>query len=218
MSCARRPFSPTRRLPMTPSRAVALLLLIAAPAAAQVRTGKVLPNQIAVGPVYMGATVEASFQVFERGTDDKLPLQVTAPKFVKVLRKAVRTQQYGPGNDFVCGSVEIAIDTRAAGLQKGEVQVTLGQTTVKVPVSATVKRRRPGLARLLVAETPFEKYTTEDGRAFKPWTDLVEGASLDAHYLLLGQGKPVLRDLDLSKFDCVLLASVGLTQLTPADL
>src|SRR4051794_30973310 len=100
---------------MSPARVLLFALALVAPAAAQPRAGKVTPNKIAVGPVYVGATVEASFMAFEPGTDPKIQFDVTAPKFVKVLNKDVRHQQFGPGNDFVCGTVEIAIDTAAAG-------------------------------------------------------------------------------------------------------
>jgi hypothetical protein len=204
---------------MTPFRtAVLLLLLAAAPAAAQPKTGEVQPDRIDVGTVYTGAVVEASFLVFEAGNNPNLPLAVTAPKFVKVLRTSTHAQQFGPGNDYICGTVELVIDTKAAGTHKGEVQVTLGATTVKVPVSATVQKRRAGLVRLLVAETAFERYTTGDGKLFRAWTDLAKAASIDPSYLLVTRGKPVLRDLDLRKFDCVLLSGTGLVDLTPADV
>jgi hypothetical protein len=81
-----------------------------------------------------------------------------------------------------------------------------------------VKPARKGLTRLLIVETPFERYSTDKGEAFKGWTDLVKGASLDVSYLLVTSGEPVLRDLDLGKFDCVLLAGTGLTELQPADI
>jgi hypothetical protein len=41
---------------------------------------------------------------------------------------------------------------------------------------------------------------------------------VDVSYLLPRTGRPVLRDLDLKKFDCVLLSGAGLVDLTPADL
>ena len=78
-----------------------------------------------------------------RATALVLKLDVIAPKFVKVLNKSTELRKFGPtGNDVVFGSVEIGIDTTAAGEFRGELTVTLGQTTVQVPVSATVKARR----------------------------------------------------------------------------
>jgi hypothetical protein len=71
---------------------------------------------------------------------------------------------------------------------------------------------------LLVVETPFEKYATENGDDYKPWTNLVKAASLDVSYLGTTPDKLVLRDLDLSKFDTILLASTGLVYLHDADV
>src|SRR5438105_323193 len=100
---------------MSTSRAALLLLVLTAiPASAQPKGGQVQPDKVAVGTIYTGAVVEASFMVFEPGTDPKIKLDVTPPKFVKVLNKATHHQQFGAGNDFVCGTVEIAIDAAAA--------------------------------------------------------------------------------------------------------
>jgi hypothetical protein len=195
-----------------------LLALSASPAAAQPKDGDVQPDRLAFGTVYVGAIVEGSFMVFESGKNAEIPLAITAPRFVKVLHKGTHAQQFGPGNDFICGSVTFAIDTSAAGNLSGEIGVTLGKAVVKLPVSATVNQAKKGLTRILIAETPFERYSTQDGASFKAWTDLAKDASLDVSYLTVTRGKPVLRDLDLSKFDCVLLASTGVVDLQPADL
>jgi hypothetical protein len=195
-----------------------VLALAVAPAVAQPKAGTVQPDKIAVGTVYTGSTVEASFMAFEPGTDPKIKFEVTAPKFVKVLNKDTQHQQFGPGNDFVCGTVEIAIDTAAAAEHSGEVVITLGDSKVKVPVTATVKARKKGFSKVLIADTPFERYTTGDGGMFKTWTDLVASSPLDVSYILVRKGKPVLRDLDLTKFDCVFLDGSGLHGLTEDDV
>ncbi|HEV3144402.1 MAG TPA: hypothetical protein VGZ47_10995 [Gemmataceae bacterium] len=202
------------------SRALSLVvaLLTIATAFAQPKGGEVQPDRIAFGTVHTGSIVEASFMMLELGTDANIPLTVTAPKFVKVLHKATEARQYGPGNDFIAGRVEIAIDTSAAAQLKDEITVTLGKTTGKVPVSATVKPRRPAQTRLLIAETPFQCYSSKDGGIFQEWTDLVARTSLDASYLLVTRGKSVLRDLNLGEFDTVLLGESGLYDMTPADL
>jgi hypothetical protein len=181
-------------------------------------SGKVQPDRIAFGKVHTGATVEASFVAFEAGKDAKIKFEVTAPKFVKVLRKSSDVHEYGPGNPFVRGVVDIAIDTTSAGEFSGDVAVTLGRTKAKVPVSAIVKPRRAGLLRLLVVETPFHNYSTENGAVFRAWTDLVNSSPWDVTYLLAGAGKPVLRDLDLDHFDTMLLGASALCHLTPEDV
>jgi hypothetical protein len=198
--------------------AALLLVALAGPATAQPTGGQVQPDRLPLGTVYTGATVEASFMVFEAGTDPDIKMEVKAPKFVKVLKTGTHHQEFGPGNDFVCGTVELAVDTTTPGELTGEITVTLGKTTARVPVSATVKARRPGLTRVLVAGTPFERYTTSDAGVFGGWTGLVDDASLDVSYLLVRMGKPVLRDLDLGKFDCLLLPADGLVYQTPDDV
>jgi hypothetical protein len=198
--------------------AVMVLALSGVSAMAQPKANEVQPDRLPLGTVYTGAIVEGSFLVFEAGTNADIPLAVTAPKFVTVRHKATHYQEFGPGNDFICGTVEFALDTSAAGDLSGEFSVTLGKAAAKVPISATVKPTKKGLTRLLIAETPFERYSTGQGEDFRAWTDLVKDASLDVNYLLVTRGKPVLRDLDLGMFDCVLLASTGLFDLQPADI
>jgi hypothetical protein len=198
--------------------AVLVSVLGAGRVLAQPTSGQVQPDRIAFGNVHTGATVEASFMVLERGEDKKIKFEVTAPKGVKVLGKSIDTREYGPGNKFVCGSVEIAIDTSAAGEVKGDLAITFGQQGVKVPVSATVKPRRAGLLRMLVVETPFQRYSTRDGRMFDAWTGLVKADAWDVSYLLTAPGKAVLRDCDLAPFDTLLLGPDGLFRMTPADV
>ncbi len=200
--------------------AIALLVLTlsAVPAVAQPKAGSAQPDRIPFGTVYAGATVEGSFQVFEPGNDANIPLEVNAPKFVKVRYKATHAQQFGPGNNFIVGYVEFALDTSAAGNLSGDFSVTLGETIAKVPVSATVRPAKKGLIRLLIVETPFSRYSTGHGADYKAWTDLVEDASLDVNYLLVTRGRPVLRAFELGTFDCVLLASTGLVDLQLVDI
>jgi hypothetical protein len=182
------------------------------------KANDVQPDRLPLGTVYTGAIVEGSFLLLETGTDTNIPFSVSAPKFVKVGRTATYHQEFGSGNDFICGTVEFAVDTSTSGDLTGEFNVKLGNAAAKIPISVTVKPARQGLPRLLIVETPFECYSTGQGKEFKTWTDLVKDASVDVTYLLVARGKPVLRDLDLGKFNCVLLASTGLTELEPADI
>ena len=204
---------------MMPLRLTILVLMLGAGrAGAQPVKGEVQPDRLSFGIVHTGATVEGSFMVLQRGKDKRMKFEVAASKRVKVINKSIDTQQYGPGNDFVRGSVEIAIDTSAVGEVHGDLAVTLGQQTVKVPVRAMVKPRRAGLLRMLVAGTPFQRFSTKDGRMFDAWTELVKNSAWDVSYLLTSRGKPVLRDLDLAQFDAILLGPDGLFALTPEDV
>jgi hypothetical protein len=196
---------------------LAVFALVGIPAEAQPKANDVQPDRLPLGTVYTGSVVEGSFLMFEAGKDPDIPFSVTAPKFVQVRHTATHHREFGPGKDFVCGIVEFALDTSASGAMAGEFSVTLGQAAAEVPISATVITGKKGVPRLLIAETPFERYSGP-GELFKTWTDLVKDASLDVSYLLVTSGKPVLRDLDLGRFDCVLLAGMGLTELQPADI
>jgi hypothetical protein len=181
--------------------------------------GKPHPDCLHLGVVYVGATAEASFLVREPGNNADIKPEVIAPNFVKVHNKSTEVRPFGAeGKDSLLGSVEIGINTTTAGEFSGELAVRLGQTTAKVPVSVTVKAGRPGLCRILVADTPFEKWTTSDGMMFQAWTQLVKESPFDVNYLLIHRGQPVLRDLDLQKFDCVLLPAGALVFATPADV
>ncbi|HEV3386118.1 MAG TPA: hypothetical protein VG097_14960, partial [Gemmata sp.] len=177
-----------------------LLVLSSATAAAQPKAGTAQPDCIHFGNVYSGAIIEGSFQVYDPGQNADIPFTVNAPKFITLRKKATEARQFGPGNNFICGSVEFVLDTSAAGDLSGEFNVTLGNAAAKVPISASVKLAKKGLTRLLIVETPFHRYSTSHGEDFKVWTDLVKASSLDVNYLEVTRGKPVLRDLDLSKF------------------
>lgn len=189
------------------------------PVSAQPESNDIQPDGLDLGVVYVGATAEASFLIRQAGNDPKIKLDVRAPRFVKVRHKTTKVQNYGgPGKDFVNAIVELTFDTKVAGEFKGEVMATLGQATFKLPVSVTVKVRRPGLSSVLIAATPFEAYSTSDGTHFQAWTDLVKDSSLDVNYLLVQRGKPVLRDLDLRKYVCVFLPPEALCYATTEDI
>src|SRR5262249_5992040 len=153
------------------------------------------------------------------GKNLDIKLEVEVPKFVRMLKKWNEIKEYGPTNtDFVVGNIEFAIDTAVAGEFKGEISVTLGQAAAKLPVSATVKDVRQGLRRVRVVDAPFERYSADDGTMFRVWTDLVKDSPLNVSYLLAHRGEPVLRDLDLEKFDCILLGPGGLFWATTVDV
>jgi hypothetical protein len=197
---------------------IILAFFCAGEAVAQPKAGQVQPDRIAFGTVHVGATVEASFLVLAPGKDAKTKLEVAVPGFVKVLRTTTDTQEYGPGNTFVRGSVEIAINTMKVGTLEGQISVKLGSTTATVPVSAVVKPQRAGLMRLLVVETPFQRFSTTDGGMFKQWTDLVAASPWDVSYRLLTRGQPVLPNLRIGKADAVLLSAEALFDLTADDV
>ena len=71
---------------------------------------------------------------------------------------------------------------------------------------------------MLVVGTPFHEYSTGSGKDFQGWRDVVDAAGLDASYLLVRDKKAATRDIDLSKFDCVLMAPDALVRQTDDDV
>jgi hypothetical protein len=197
---------------------VGCLVAVAVPASAAPVVGQVQPDSLPFGTLHTGAVAEGSFMIFAPADDPKPKIKVDAPKFVTVLNTGTHAQQFGPGNDFTCVSVEVAIDAAKAGDLKGEIKVTVGEVVTKVPVSATVKERKAGTPRVLIVGTPFERYSTSDGKEYTGWTNVVDAAGLDVSYLLLRKDTAALRDIDLSKFDCVLLSADALVSQTAADI
>jgi len=198
--------------------AVVLLVLFAAKVNGQAKVGQVQPDRIVFDKVYAGAMVEASFLVFAApSADGKTKFEVTAPPFVKVLRKDTDVSNAG-GREYLRGTVEFALDTTKVGKFTDKIAVQLNATSVHVPVSASVRPQRAGLLRLLVVETPFQRFSTSDGGHFRQWTDLVAAAPWDVHYLLAPRDQSVLRDLKLSDFGAVLLGPEGVWGMKPADV
>ena len=66
--------------------------------------------------------------------------------------------------------------------------------------------------------SPFHWNAAGDPSVFREWTDLVAEAKWDVSYLSVADGKAVFRDLDLSKFNVVLLDPRGLLQASPEDV
>ena len=79
-------------------------------------------------------------------------------------------------------------------------------------MAVVVRPPAPVALKMLVVESPFTAFSTGDPSWFKDWTDLVSEAGWDVSYLTVAAGKPLFRDLDLSKFDVVLLAPDGRTE------
>jgi hypothetical protein len=206
-----------------PSFLAALLFLLAGGVLARpllpgpTAAAEVQPNALRFGSVRVGATVEGSIRVFRQDNDATgLAIKVEPPVFLRVEDIRVGSQQFGPKNRGYC-DIWVSLDTRRAGEYSGEIRIAIGQEQVAVQVGAWVRPQMPRLTRLLVAETPFTRFSTGDAVFFETWKDLVEGAHLDVHYLDVRPGAPVLRSIDLAKFDVVLLGMEGLTDLSDSD-
>ncbi len=142
--------------------------------------------------------------------------KVDPPAFVRVTKVDAGTQQYGDKTKGFC-DVDVSILTTRAGEHSGTIHITVGEQRVEVPVRASIRPRVAGATRVLVAETPFEKFSTSDGTLFDSWRKLVDSAGLDVDYLEIG-GASVLDGVDLANFDVVLLGCTGVFRLTDGDV
>jgi hypothetical protein len=188
--------------------AAACVTGFAGTASAVPKVGDVTPDSLPFGTLYTGSLAEGSFMLFAPSTDQDLVLKINAPRFVKVLNTEAGAIHQNDKR-FTTLTIEVALDTSQAGELKGEIVVTAWETTAKVPVSATVKPRKTGAPRVLVLGSPFHRDSTEKGSFFKGWTDAVNAAGLDASYILIHGKKSVVRDIDLDKFDTVLVSDAA---------
>src|SRR5262249_11158432 len=146
-----------------------------------------------------------------------LSVKVDPPPFVRILDTALGTQTYGQAGTKIYCDVSFAVDTRRTGEFADNILVSVAGQQTKVPVKAKVSAKEPGLTRILLVETPIERFSTNDANHFTAWLDLVKTAKLDVHYLVVKSPGNVLRELDLTNFDVVLLAAGGLVQLNEHD-
>lgn len=196
------------------------LILVASIAVATLRAagGEVQPDELKFGTVRLGGTVEGSVRIFRDSPDaDGLTLRLEQPPFVRIKEMALGSHTYGAVNRGFLDLV-IELDTAHAGEHAGAILVTVGGQKVKVPVAATVRPAADGGTRVLVAETPFQRFSTNDARIFTTWLNLVKEADLDVDYLNVDRGTPVLRELDLDGFDVVLLGQDGVFWLRDRDV
>jgi hypothetical protein len=204
---------PRAMLPILASGVISLYLPTDQAAAAQIQ-----PNALKFGSVRVGATVEGSVRIFrETANSSGLAIKVEPPAFVRVEDMKVGSQDFGGDIRGFC-DVTLSIDTERAGDYSGEVRVEIGRDRFAIPVSVTVRPQMPNLTRVLVVETPFDKFSTADATRFNPWLDLLTAGHFDVHYLASHRGMPVLRKIDLAKIDVVLLGMEGLLGLQDSDI
>ena len=176
------------------------------------------PDYLKFGAVRVGAAVEGSVRIFRERADASIPKpKVEAPTFVRIMSVEVGTQKYGSDTKGFC-DIAVSIDTQHVGDQVGRLRIEIGEQRVEVPISVSVQPQKNDQSRVLVVETPFNKFSTSHATDFAGWLRLVETAAIDASYLDVERGKSVLRDIDLERFDVVLLAGGGLVHLLDPDI
>jgi len=188
-------------------------------ASAQPQPGGANPDQLLLGTVTVDSIVEASVRVFSAEDNRGLAFKVEPPPFVTIRDMTLGTQQFGQYGTWSICDITIALSTAVAKDYVGRLKIHIGQgDDTEIPITATVAPSKPGQPRVLVVETPFHKTSTHDGRLFEPWTGLVKAANLDVSSLVVSKGKPILRDIDLSRFDTVLLSCEGLLVMQESDV
>ncbi|MBI5760699.1 MAG: hypothetical protein HZA46_19445 [Planctomycetales bacterium] len=186
---------------------------------AQIEAGETSPDRLHLGTVRVGATVEASVRVFADGDDlSNIQFKVDSPSFVRVKQARLGTQTYGSKGTFIVCDIFISVNTALAGNNSAPIGVQIGEQQFEIPVTVTVAAKEADGTRLLVAGTPFHRASTEDATIFNAWLELVTSAKLDCHYLDVEPFQPVLRELDLSAFDVVLLGGGGLINVLQTDV
>lgn len=186
----------------------AVALLLAAAVAAQ--DGSAQPGATKFGLVGVGATAEASFGVFWQDASlfDKTAT-VEAPAGVKVL--GVETSKY---NDRALTQIEFALDTAQARAVDAAFVVRCEGKEVRVPLTADVVVMARGGARVLVADTPFEAFSSDDPAIFDGWRHLVATARLDVDYRLVRRGRATF---DVEALRRVAVVVVGCDALWALD-
>ena len=186
---------------------------------AQPIAGKSQPDRLDFGSVRVDATAEGSIRVFEDGDKTTgITFNVVPPPFVVITNVELGTQTYGNlGKKIVC-DVSLAINTQKVGEHVGTLVVEVGKQKTAIPVRVKVQPSDPSATSILIVETPFDRFSTDDATVFDPWLRLVASEDLDAHYLDVQRDQPVLREIDLSKFDVILLGESGVISLLESDI
>jgi hypothetical protein len=193
------------------------LLLLAASSTAE--GGEFQPDRLNFGRVHVGARVQGSVRIFVDAKDsESKEAKVEPPSFVRVDNVTKGVQEYRKGKVRGYCDIAVMIDTAKDGEFSGLMVMTLGDRRVEVPVAASIRPRDDRRPRILVADTPFHKFSTPDARLFDPWLDLVTRDGLDVEYLAVRGGKAVFDGMDLSGFDGILLGEMGIVGLKAADL
>ena len=186
-----------------------LLGLFATVLAAQEAPSPKVQPVVDLGPLAVGAIVEGSFGVYwDDAALAKATAVATPPKGVRVLR--LTTQTYV---ERAMTTVEFAVDTADPGVLDGVFDLRCGTEAASVPMRAEVRAATPGGSRVLVAQTPFETFSSDDPETFAAWRQIVAGARLDVDYRLVQAGRSTFDVGALSRVDVVLAGENALLDL-----
>ncbi len=181
--------------------------------------GKSQPDRLGFGSVRIHATVEGSILVFTDAEESaQLSCDVQPPPFVKITKIQRGTMTGGSGGTKSTFYVYVAVVTDQTGEYAGTITEKVGSRRTTIPVNVQVLAPEASTTRVLIVSTPFNCSSTGDATVFDPWLRLVESAKLAPDYLEVLRNQPVLRQLDLSTYDVILLGEYGLLRLQDADI
>src|ERR1044071_1800137 len=133
-----------------------------------------------------------------------------APSYLRVTKLTPEQRKaWYKGSPYVIGNM--SLNTERPGKFTGNVRVTMSRCTASLPVKVTVVPRTPKQPHLLIASTPYEAYTTENGSHFRDITTVLSSVPLSADYL---------HDLpaNLKPYTAILLAAAALVRLKEDDI
>ncbi len=209
----------TRSVLLCSASVAAFLLMSSTLLVAQTIEVRWQPDRLDFGTVMTGATVEGSVRVFKDGHDtDGVSFKVDPPAFANIKSIELGTQAYGTkGTKIVC-DIFLSVNTHTVGEHSGVLSVKVGSEKSRIPVSVNISPRDSSATSALVVETPFDRFSAKDASTFDAWIQLVDSVTLDVNYMHVFRNQSVLRDLDLSTFDVILLGENGLISLLESDV
>ncbi len=175
-----------------------------------------LPGFLSGLPSPLKSASEWTFEQFRTlSARQSLRLAVEAPAFVKVER--ARVELHSTQGPFAL--VHLRLKTDTPGDWQGNLIVHLkgaafGVTNINVPVSVKILGVPASAPRaVLIAETPYECYATEDGRHFEPLAALSGRLAQEKVRIDFLHKLPAT----LSGYRTILLAGSEMAQLGPAQ-
>ena len=185
-------------------------LLLLPPAVARAAPdGTAQPNRMPFGTVHVHSIVQANARFTFNGPAGRL--QVDTPDFVTV--REIRPLKPSETTNGTLGyDVFFELDTERAGERSGTLEVRLGDQAAKMPITASVLPNQPGLSRVLVTSSPFDRFASADAAVYQPLLELAKSGKLDLNYFDPAAGQSVLPEAEKlsSYFDVILLVETGL--------
>lgn len=171
---------------------------------------EIIPPSIDFGIVRQGAKVEASARIYTKiNPTPGLRRSLDLPAFLSLASLEVNVSQHGPYENKLYCDLALGVDTRYSYKGSKSLRCSIGPCEASLPISIQVIPRKTALPKVLIAETPFNKFSTDDISLFSAFLDIVNSLEIEINYVL------VLPE-DLSPFDVILLAQDELISIDEA--